>query len=544
MSTNDEREQALMNSVREERQVARESTVALPSTEGLYRGHPLYRRDLNLDVVLWVSSAALPPLRRVKRASSLVEFLERFADEVNAGNAMTCAFSAQLLLKGGLRPPAEIYVGDALARTALYAWLLGHPDAAALVIEHASRLALSASSSRLRSVRYWQTCMAAVLSMTGPDPMGPRDHGHDLRRAVGRLIEVGANSVSVLKADKAAEAEERAGSLSPFESRLAQINKLVDDAEVEPAGLDDADSFLVEPALPRPAAVTGPSLVVIQDLDHLPDSRLDKGAPRAEFGPIAGVALPLVKVPDLAEASAVLKGEFPWAAHVVDRLLGGLTGRESVRMAPQLFTGRSGGGKTALARRVAEVLGLHTTVVPCGGVHDGAFGGTSRQWSSGRAAVAAQSLNRSRTGNPCLILDELEKASTDRRNGSIHDALLAMVGDHREAFHDPFLETAVNLSHVVWIGTCNSTHSLRGPLLDRFVVHDIPDPSARDIEVIVAGILRQVREQSGVDPRFVPDLDPVEWDVLKRGWRGGSIRPLKRAVDRLLSLRSAPGLAH
>jgi hypothetical protein len=545
MSKIDEREQALMDAVREERQVARESTVALPSTEGLYRGHPLYRRDLNLDAVLWVSSAALPPLRKVKRAASLVTFLEQFADEVNAGHAMTCALSAQLLLKGGIRPPAEIHVGDVLARTALYSWLLGHPDAAALVIEHASRLALSASSSRLRSVKYWQTAMAAVLSLTGPDPMGPRDHGHDMRRAVGRLIEVGANSVSVLKADKAAEAEERAGSLSPFESRLSQINDLAGRAEVEPAGLDDADSFMLEPALPRPPAVTGPSLVVIRDLSHLPEGKFDRGAPRQEFSPIENVALPLTPVPDLAKASAILRGEFPWLSEPIDRLLGSLAGLDAVRLPPSLLLGRAGCGKTFLARRVAEVLQLQYTVYPAGGVQDSAVAGTNRMWSSARASLPTQLILRTRSASPCLIIDEIDKAGTSRRNGALHDALLSMIAESREAFLDPYIEAPVNLAGVVWIMTANDRLPLRGPLLDRLVVLECPDPKAEDLDAIVQGILRKARAESGLDPRFTPDLDGVEMDALRKGWKkGGSIRPLVRAVNRLLTLRSAPGLAH
>jgi hypothetical protein len=556
MSTSDEREQALMAAVREERQVARESAIALPSTEGLYRGHPFYKSDLTLDAVLWVSSAALPPLRRVKRAAPVVDYLQHLADEVTVGYAMTCALGVQSLLKGGINPPAEVYLGDVLARTALYAWCLGHPDAAALVIEHASRLALSASSSRLRSVRYWQTCMAAVLSLTGPDPMGPRDHGHDMRRAVGRLIEVGANSVSVIKADKAAEAEEKAGMLNPFESRLAQISRLVDRAEldagkalagtddIEPAGLDDVDAFMLEPAVKRPPASTGPCVVVIRDLSHLPDTKLDRGAPRAEFSPIENVPLPLAKMPDLAEASAALRREFPWLSDVIDRLLTTLAGRDAVRLPPSLLLGRAGCGKTLLARRIAEVLHLEYTVYPAGGVQDSAIAGTNRMWSSARASLPTQLCLRTRSASPCIIVDEVDKAATSRKNGALHDALLPMLGEGKGAFHDPYIEAAADLSGVNWLFTANERQPLRGPLLDRLVVLDCPDPTAEDTDAIVAGIMRQARKESGLDPRFTPDLDHVEMDVLRRGWRGGSIRPLVRAVNRLLALRSAPGLAH
>jgi hypothetical protein len=71
------------------------------------------------------------------------------------------------------------------------------------------------------------------------------------------------------------------------------------------------------------------------------------------------------------------------------------------------------------------------------------------------------------------------------------------------------------------------------------------DPATpEDLDAIVQGILRQVRAVSGIDPWFVPPLDGTEWAILHRGWKRGLIRPLVRAVHRLLALRYAPGLAH
>jgi ATP-dependent Lon protease len=64
------------------------------------------------------------------------------------------------------------------------------------------------------------------------------------------------------------------------------------------------------------------------------------------------------------------------------------------------------------------------------------------------------------------------------------------------------------------------------------------------LPAIVSGILREIRLHSGVDPRFVADPDEAEWSVLRKGWKGGSIRPVRRAIERLLSLRRAPGIAH
>jgi ATP-dependent Lon protease len=301
---------------------------------------------------------------------------------------------------------------------------------------------------------------------------------------------------------------------------------------------------MVEPALP--SVPSGPSLVVVGSLDHLPEKKYDKSAPRNEFGDLAERPLPLVRTPDLAEASAALRNEFPWLSAVTDRILEGVVGKEAVVLPSAIcLVGGAGAGKSQYARAVARVLNLPLTEVPMGGSADASYGGTSRQWSTGRACTVLQSIKRTGVANPCVVLDELDKASSNRFNGSALDVVLAQIEPgSRKAFFDPFLEAPVDLSAVTFIATVNDTRPLKGPLLDRFLVLACPDPGPEDLDAIVRGILRQVRESSGVDPRFVPDLDHVEISALRRGWRGGSIRPLRRAVDRILALRQSLNLAH
>jgi ATP-dependent Lon protease len=147
--------------------------------------------------------------------------------------------------------------------------------------------------------------------------------------------------------------------------------------------------------------------------------------------------------------------------------------------------------------------------------------------------------------NPLICLDELEKASKDRKNGSLLDGVLPLLEPStRKAYWDPYLECAVDLSAMNIVATVNDSRPLRGPVLDRFVLLHAPQPGPQHLEAIVTSLLRQVREASGRDPRWIADLDGAEWDVLRKGYRGGSIRPLKRALDRLLSLRRAPGIVH
>ena len=541
--------QALLEAVRAELIAHEQSEHSLPSTQELYRGYPFYRGALETDTVLWLKAHALPRLKNAKRVGRAVQALYRLNNNVSAEIAANAAEAAQSLLReGGVVPGVDIVLHDVYQRCSYVAWQAGFQyvasDVAACAYELAAR-----SRETLHIVRYVQTAMTVLASSMTPGPQGQRDRNRGRERALTRIVGWGHYAKEVADAEKAAKIEDKEAIRQHVETafrRLAKLDvgpALAEAGDIEPAGLDDADAFMLEPALPPVPA--GPSLVVVPSLEHLPEKKYDRGAPRNEFGDLAGRALPLVRTPDLHEAAEILTSEFPWLSSVAVRVLETLIGREAVLVPPILLVGKPGCGKSALARRITDVLGLPRTEISCAGSADASLGGTSRQWSTGRANSALQVIKRTGVANPALILDELEKADPGRHNGSLLDVVLAMIEPgSRKAFHDPFLECPVDLSGVAFIACANDIRPLKGPLLDRFVVIECPDPTAEDLDTIVQGILRQVRADSGIDPRFVPPLDSTEYAVLRRGWKGGSIRPLVRAVNRLLALRSAPGLAH
>jgi ATP-dependent Lon protease len=284
----------------------------------------------------------------------------------------------------------------------------------------------------------------------------------------------------------------------------------------------------------------------LASVEHLPGSaengaragRSTGSTARTEWAPLAGKALPLAVVPDLAEARRVLVSEFPDDAAVIDAILVPLAGRSFVHLPPTLLLGPPGTGKSRLTRRLGEILGLAVTVYSCGGVADSSLIGTSRQWSTGRATVPLQAIKQAGAASVLVVLDELSRAGTRADNGRLVDGVLALTeAETSRRYQDPFLECPTDLSAVSWLATANSVAGLDPALLSRFRVLTLGPRTAASLPSLTKGILADVRRERGLDATWLPDLDEEEAGVLAENWPGGSVRVLRRLIETVLASR-------
>nr|WP_298690143.1 AAA family ATPase [uncultured Dongia sp.] len=251
-----------------------------------------------------------------------------------------------------------------------------------------------------------------------------------------------------------------------------------------------------------------------------------------EFGDLVSQPLPLVTTPDLSAVARTLNTELPHAVHITSAILSELVGRTHVRLPPLLFVGPPGAGKSYYAARLLEMLNVTAVAFPCGGVADAAFAGTSRRWASGTPAFPLSLIRQHKTASPGLILDELERASTNTHNGSLFDALRGMLEPETAGtWVDAYLEAPVNLSRVIWIATTNSVGQIPRPLRDRFRVFRFPPPTADDLPILALHLLQRLVADLGWDARWASPLDQEELNAVARVWPGGSMRVLRRYVQ-------------
>lgn len=307
-----------------------------------------------------------------------------------------------------------------------------------------------------------------------------------------------------------------------------------------PRASPEPEPQVLEPEpLPEPAL----TLVVCPRLHHLPlpsKTSRDRGeSPRALCEDVAERGLPLTPAPDPAAFAATLMADYPWAGEVIQAYAQDLVGAPYARFRPRTLVGGAGGGKTSFARAVLKAAGLPEVLYSAAGVMDGGnFAGASRTWSTWRLSVPAQGVMRFAQASLGVVVDEAEKAGPSRRWGRLDETLLPFLerGTTAKAIFDPALEVPLDLSGISYILTANTLTGVSGPLLDRAPPVQWPMPRRQDMPVVAAAILDELRRERGLDEVWCPPLDGDELDALT-AWRGGSLRPLRRMVEAVVSAR-------
>lgn len=243
---------------------------------------------------------------------------------------------------------------------------------------------------------------------------------------------------------------------------------------------------------------------------------------------------------DIKKAKTILDSEHFGLTAVKDKILDHLSVQSfKSKYHSQILclAGPPGIGKTSIGRSIAKSLGRKFGHISLGGVHDESeIRGHRRTYVGALPGRLIQSIRKAGSCNPVIIIDEIDKIGASGR-GDPASALLEVLDPEQNAnFYDNYLGVNFDLSHVMFIATCNDLSAIPGPLRDRLEIIQMSGYSSYEKQLIASRyLLPRILHNMGLEERGILLNEEVLSELIKGYTRESGVRELDRILAKLCS---------
>lgn len=241
---------------------------------------------------------------------------------------------------------------------------------------------------------------------------------------------------------------------------------------------------------------------------------------------------------DMEYAREILEQEHYGLEEVKERVLEFLAVRALTHKgeSPVLcLAGPPGTGKTSIARSLAKALRKPYVRISLGGIRDEAeIRGHRKTYVGAMPGRIANAIRKAGVKNPLILLDEIDKVSTDYKGDTFSALLEVLDQEQNRGFRDHYLEVPLDLSEVVFLTTANTTETIPRPLLDRMEVIEVS--SYTENEKLHIAMEHLIPKQLGKHGLTAEDLTMEEaavWKIAKNYTKEAGVRQLERKIGEI-----------